>query len=480
MNKTPYFPAFRPKLAALGRRAASIRNHSAQEVESEFGRYVPKNMFQPPAAGTGSRKRHFPWDRTFWCFLWQALQSKTSCRAVVRKVQAQSENQRLQFDENTSAYCQARKRLPQERLEKALHCSAESADHIAGNIVPGWNRPIKVVDATSFRMPDTPANRKEFTYPAGQKKGCGFPVAKALALFSLASGALSHIVTAKWSAPELGLLQTLWYSIQKNDILLGDRAYGVYAVIANLRLRLADGVFRLHQARLFDKRKAKKIGHNDWLITWHKPLYQKAPYLTDKQWAELPDSLTVRIIYTRIDVKGFRTRELWIVATLLDPVLFPSQLIIDLYFRRWEMEVCFRDIKTTMGMEDLRCLSPAMIQKEILIFLIAHNCIRALIVETARSHDISRRRISFKGTVDTVRSFHSELIHALSLRRFNRLRRRMMEIIAADVLPLRPNRSEPRAVKRRPKKFHLLNKPRHLMGNLPHLNYPSKGSKKHA
>jgi hypothetical protein len=393
----------------------------------------------------------------------------------VRKVQAQSENQRLQFDENTSAYCQARKRIPKERLEKALHLSAESADHIAGNIVPGWNRPIKVVDATSFRMPDTSANRKEFPYPAGQKKGCGFPVAKALALFSLASGALLNIVTAKWCASELGLLQTLWHSIRENDILLGDRAYGVYAVIANLRLRRADGVFRLHQARLFDKRKAKKLGHNDWLITWHKPLYQKAPYLTDKQWSALPDSLTVRIIHAKINIKGFRTRDIWIVTTLLDSNLFPAQIIADLYFRRWEMEVCFRDIKTTMGMEDLRCLSPAMIQKEILVFLIAHNCIRALIAETSRAHDVSRRSISFKGTIDTVRSFHSELIHASSLRSFNRLRRRMMEIIAADLLPFRPNRSEPRAVKRRPKKFHLLNKPRHLMGNLLHHNRTSKG-----
>lgn len=471
---------FRPKLAALGRHAASTRNRSAQEVESEFGQYMPKTLFQPPPAGIASRKRRFPLDRTFWCFLWQALQSRTSCRAVVRKVQAQSENQRIQFDENTSAYCQARKRIPQQRLEKALHCSAESAERIAGKTVPGWNRPVKVVDATSFRMPDTPANRKEFTYPAGQKKGCGFPVAKALAFFSLASGALLHIVTGKWSAPELGLLQTIWHSIQKDDILLGDRAFGVYSVIAYLRIRLADGVFRLHQGRSFDKRKAKKIGHNDWLVTWFKPLYHKPPYLTDKQWSELPDSLAIRIIYAKIEMKGFRTREIWIVTTLLDPILFPSRTIVDLYFRRWEMEVCFRDIKTTMGMEDLRCLSPDMIQKEIFVFLIAHNCIRALIAETARSHDISRRRISFKGTVDTVRSFHAELIHTQSQRRFTRLRRRMIEIIATDILPLRPNRSEPRAVKRRPKKFHLLNKPRHLMGNLPHLNYPSKGSKHRA
>ena len=479
-DTTPYFPAWRSKLAALGRRLGSTRTRSAQEVESEFARYVPKYLFEPPATGTGSRKRLFPWDRTFWCFLWQALQPQTSCRAVVRKVQAQSESQCLRIDENTSAYCQARKRIPIQRLTEALRHSAESADRIAGHHVPGWNRPIKVLDATSFRMPDTRANRKAFTYPAGQKKGCGFPVAKALALLSLASGAFLQVVTGKWSASELGLLQGLWPLIDKGDLVLGDRAFGVYVMIANLCIREADGVFRLHQARQLDKRRAIRIGKSDWLVTWQKPLYQKAPYLTDKQWAALPESLTVRILHVKLPVKGFRTRDIWLVSTLLDLVLYPAQSLVDLYFRRWGIELCFRDIKTTMGMEDLRCLSPAMIHREILVFLIAHNCIRALMAEAARSHEVPRERLSFKGTVDMVRSFHSELVHASSPRRFARLRRRMIEIIAADRVPLRPHRSEPRAVKRRPKKFHLLNKPRHLMGNLPHLNYPSQGAKHRA
>jgi hypothetical protein len=471
---TPCFPAWRSRLAARGHRILSARTRSAQEVESEFGQYLPKELFKPPATGAGSRKRLFPWDRTFWCFLWQALQPQTSCRAVVRKVQAQSEPQRLRVDENTSAYCQARKRLPIQRLTEILRRSAESADRIAGHRVPGWDRPIKLLDATSFRMPDTPANRKAFTYPAGQKKGCGFPVAKALALLSLASGALLQVVTGKWSASELGLLQSLWALIDKGDLVLGDRAFGVYVVIANLFCLRADGLFRLHQGRQLDKRRATRIGQNDWQVTWHKPPYQKAPYLSARQWAALPESVAVRILYAKLPVKGFRTRDLWLVTTLLDPLLYPAERLVELYFRRWGIELCFRDIKTTMGMEDLRCLSPAMIHREILVFLIAHNCIRALMAEAARSHQVPTGRLSFKGTVDTVRGFHSELAHASSPRRLARLRHRLTEIIAVDQVPLRPHRSEPRAVKRRPKKFHLLNKPRHLMGNLPHLNYPSK------
>ena len=479
-DTTPYFPAWRTKLAALGRRLGCARTRSAQEIESEFARYLPKHLFEPPATGAGSRRRLFPWDRTFWCFLWQALQPRTSCRAVVRKVQAQSENQRLRFNANTSAYCQARKRLPIKRLIELLRQSSQSADRMVGSHVPGWNRPIKVLDATSFRMPDTPANRKAFTYPAGQKKGCGFPVAKALALLSLASGTLRQVAIGKWSASELGLLQGLWPFIDQGDLVLGDRAFGVYVMIAKVLNRQADGAFRLHQARKIDKRRALRIGNDDWQVTWQKPRYQKAPYLTQKQWAALPESVTVRILHRKILVKGFRTRDIWLVTTLLDPVQYPAEKLAELYFRRWGIELCFRDIKTTMGMEDLRCLSPAMIRREILVFLIAHNCIRALMAEAARSHEVPRERLSFKGTVDMVRSFHTELVHASSPRRFARLRRRMIEIIADDQVPLRPHRSEPRAVKRRPKKFHLLNKPRHLMGNLPHLNYPSKGAKQRA
>ena len=472
----PYFPAWRCKLAALGRGVAAARHRSAQEVESEFARYLSPQLFAPTACGCGSRRRLFPLSRTFWCFLWQTLQPRTSCRAVVRKVQAQSDPQRLFIDESSSAYCQARRRLSVERLTEGLLASAQSADRIAGRQVPGWNRPIKILDATSFRMPDTLANRKTFTYPAGQKKGCGFPVAKALALLSLASGALLRVVVGKWSASELGLLQSLGSVIDKGDLVLGDRAFGVYVMIAQLGLREADGVFRLHQARQLDTRQATRIGPNDWRVTWLKPRYQKAPYLTARQWAALPASVTVRILHVKVPVKGFRTREIWLVTTLLDPLPYAAQRLAALYFRRWGIELCFRDIKTTMGMEDLRCLSPAMIHREILVFLIAHNCIRALMAEAARAHDVPRERLSFKGTVDTVRCFHTELAQAASARRFARLRRRMLAIIAADQLPLRPGRSEPRAVKRRPKKYHLLNKPRHQMGNLPHLNCPSKSS----
>jgi hypothetical protein len=221
--------------------------------------------------------------RTFWCFLWQVLQPHTACRAVVRKVQAEGESAHRKIDESSSAYGQARARLPLSILQKGLEHSAQGADRMALEGVPGWTRPIKVVNATSFQTPDTAANRKQYHYPTGQKKGCGFPVARALALFSLASGAILHLVTAACYPAELVMLKTLWHVLQSGDILLGDRMFGCFALLAVLPSQGVDVVARLHQGRNLDLRRANKLGPNDWQITLHKS-YIRPHYFKRKEW----------------------------------------------------------------------------------------------------------------------------------------------------------------------------------------------------
>jgi hypothetical protein len=464
-TNTPFFPAWRSKLAALGRRARAYR--CAAEVENEFSRFLPSTLLTPADRGVGSRRRIFTRMRTFWCFLWQVLQPRTACRAVVRKIQAEGETARRTIDESSSAYCQARARLPLPLLQKALEHSAQGADRMALEGVPGWSRPIKVVDATSFQTPDTPANRKQYRYPTGQKKGCGFPVAHALALFSLASGAILNVVTAACYTAELVMFKTLWPVLQSGDILLGDRVFGCFALLAAMPLQGVDVVARLHQGRNLDLRRADKLGPEDWQITLHRPPIRPA-YFKRSDWKRLPKTLRVRIIRSRLQIKGFRTRMIWIVTTLLDAKKYTRGAITDLYWRRWQMELSFRDLKTTMGMESLRCRTPEMIEKELLTFLIAHNFLRALMAEAATLYQVPRQRISFKGAVDSIRSFHPAMLRAASKRALNRLRCRLLAILVADILPLRPGRSEPRAVKKRPKSYPLLTKPRHIFKELPH------------
>ncbi len=464
---TPYFPAWRRKLAAVGRHTARCRRQSPVEIEAQCRCFLSARALHPPADGQCRRRRVFFLARVFWCFVWQVLQPRTSCRAVVRQVQAFCETEQRRFDESTSAYCQARGRLPLVCLQQALTDSAQAADRFSLQGVPDWSRPIKVVDASSVRLSDTTANRKDYPYPSGQRPGCGFPVMQLCGLYSLASGAILKTVQAPWSAHEVRLFKDLWPALQPGDILMGDRPFGAYVLLALLPLRDVDVVSRLHQGRRFNRRHAKRIGPSQWLVTWRKPP-KRPDYLTAEEWADVPETRTVRIIHVRVHQKGFRTQELWISTTLLNPVAYPAERIAQLYLRRWDMELCFRDLKTTMGMEELRCRTPAMVHKELLAFLVAHNFMRCLIAQAARSHQVCRTRISFKGTVDAARSFHQAMRLARSQRHARRLYRRLLEILARDLIPLRPGRYEPRAVKRRPKPYSRLTKPRHLYRETPH------------
>ena len=464
---TPCFPLWRRKLAAVGRRTALGRQRSPVEIEAQCARFLSARALAPPVSGPCRRRRLFFLSRVFWCFVWQVLQPRTSCRAVVRQVQAFCETERHRFDQSTSAYCQARVRLPLPCLQRALADSAQAADRLSWQGVPGWKRPIKVVDATGVRLADTAANRQRYPYPTGQRLGCGFPVLKVLGLYSLASGAILQTVESPWYRHDLRLFQELWPQLCPGDIAMGDRAFGAYRAMACLPLRGVDVVSRLHQGRRFQRRKAKKIGACEWLAVWVKPL-QRPDYLTAQEWAAVPQQITVRILQARVQIKGFRTQQLWIATTLLDPIAYPAAQIAQLYLRRWDMELCFRDLKTTMGMEELRCQSPAMVQKELLAFLVAHNFIRCLIAEAATTHQVARTRISFKGAVDAARSFHQAIRLARSRRQAGHLYRRLLEILALDRVPLRPGRVEPRAVKRRPKPYSRLTKPRHLYRELPH------------
>lgn len=443
------------------------RRPSPVEIETQCRAFLSARVLQAPADGKRRRRRTFFLSRTFWCFIWQVLQPRTSCRAVVRQIQAFCETERSRFDESTSAYCQARGRLPITCLQQALRDSAAAADRLSLQGVAGWSRPIKVVDASSVRLPDTSENRKSYPYPSGQRPGCGFPVMQICGLYSLASGAILQTVQSSWSVHEARLFQDLWKELQPGDILLGDRSFGSYFLLALLPLRGIDLVSRLHQGRRFKRRHATPIGHGEWLVRWSKPP-KRPDYLADELWERVPESITVRIIHVRVQKKGFRTRELWLSTTLLDPAAYPAEQIAQLYCRRWDMELCFRDLKTTMGMEELRCRTPDMVHKELLAFLIAHNFMRCLMAQAASAYQVCRTRLSFKGAVDTARSFYQAMRTARSQRQARRLHHRMLEIIARDLVPLRPGRIEPRAVKRRPKPYSRLTKPRHLYRELPH------------
>ena len=180
--------------------------------------------------------------------------------------------------------------------------------------------------------------------------------------------------------------------------------------------------------------------------------------------------IQVRILRFTIDVPGFRSRRITLVTTLLDPKLFPAHELAKAYARRWRLEMCLRDLKTTLGMESLRCQSPAMARKEMLAFLIAHNLTRSVMAEAACLHEADLERISFKGTLDALRQYSAALSAARNQKLRQQLWQDLLSNLVRDEVPLRPDRSEPRARKRRPKPSPLLNQPRRTFKETPHRN----------
>jgi len=469
---TPLFPAFRSRLAALGRRTTqTLRQATLAQLQEHLRQLLPAPLLSATRKGANSRDRVFSLRFTFECFVWQVLKPQTACREVVRQVQALLRlHGRAPIDEGDSAYIQARQRLPRKRLEEAVRATAQAADRRVGSGGQLNGRPVKVVDASSTQLPDTAQNQKRYPQSPVQKPGCGFPLLKFMVLFSLCSGAVLNVMFGNLHDHDLRLLHGLWAALKTGDILLGDRAFGEFTCLAALpKILGVDVVARLHQRRKVDFRKAQRLAQHDGLFIWSKGWY-RSEVLSTGEWNLLPVQITVRIIRFTATIRGFRNRRITLVTSLLDPQRYPAQDLIGLYARRWRLELCLRDLKTTMGMEQLRCQTPDMAEKELLAYLVAHNLIRCVMAEAVATYCVNLERVSFKGSVDALRQYSN----ALSRARSQKMRRQLWEDLilnlARDLVPYRPHRLEPRSLKRRPKNFGWLTKPRRKFKECLHRN----------
>lgn len=476
---TPFFSAFTPLLFGRPPRAFSsalraklLQADSLSQWREAFGAMIPDALLTCATQGAGSRERLFSPLITFWTFLAQVLSPNSPCREAVRKVQAWWPLAQAAISHSTSAYCQARLRLSEQTLHSIHTHLAERMERNTLEESLWLGRAVKIVDGTNLSMPDTAPNQAAYPQSSNQQPGCGFPMMKLVGLFSLASGALLHFARGTLHIHENQLFRQLWQYLAPGDVLLSDRGFCSFFAIASLRARAVDSLMRLHQARRVDFRKGKRLGHDDILLTWKKPA-QRPDSVSAEEFAALPDTLLLRQIRVHLGVKGGRSRTLILVTTLLDPLAFPAAALAALYFERWSVELHFREIKIVLALDILRCLSPAMIEKELLLHVIAYNLIRTLMQQAALRHRVALRRLSFKGTLDALRHF-ADVIQAAQgkPRQQAQLLDLLLEIIAQDQLPQRPGRNEPRAKKRRAKNFHLLTKPRHQMRVPSHRNRP--------
>jgi hypothetical protein len=459
---TPFFLPWRSRLSALGRGLphTDAFQPMLHQLEALFGRWLPHHRLCPTEQGACSRQRHWPLRLTFWTFLAQVLSPGSSCRAAVRQAQAHArlEGRPVPADQD-SPYCQARRRLPQEFLPECVQRLAALLEQGVTEAQRWCARVVKVLDATTLTAQDTPANQIAFPQHPDQKPSCGFPLLRLAGLFCLASGAILGWATGDYWQSEMALATSLWGLLSPGDVLLADRYYGCYRVLALVRSGGADAVCRLHASRHSDFRRGRKLGPMDRLVEWTRPAALPKG-LSLVEWLAFPATLTVRVVRFRVSEKGFRSPEVSLVTTLLDAQKYPVSALAALYRRRWQVELSFRQIKTALHMEHLAVRSPDMIERALAMHLLAYQLIRGLMQEAALSWDVPLERISFQGAVDGTRHFAEALLRARSQRARRALLAELLRILAADAVPDRPNRCEERALKRRPKRFPRLNCPR--------------------
>ena len=486
-NTTLFLPGFhlatlrrKPRSASrlLAEQLTKIRRNSISQLAKCFTDLIPTQSIQPHQSGAQSRRRIFSKENTFWGFFSQVLNADGGCAEVVRKFHAvaASRNRSLPSS-STSAYCQARSKLDESDLVSIqVHTSNQLTQRDTDHLFQG--RRVVVADGTGISMPDTPENQKVWPQGRGQKPGCGFPQAYICACFSLYTGGLLSYALGNKKSHELLMLREQWGTFNAGDIFLGDKGFCSFYDVFKLRGKGVDSVITLARRKPVTAKDAEKIlGEDDFLIHWPKPKWTRRSSYSKDEWMALPDQLVLRQIKVTVTEPGFRTQSFHIITTLVDADIYSAREIAGLYYQRWDIELFFRDIKITMGMDILRCKSPDMIRKKLLMHFIVYNCLRLLMLKAAKKAGVPVRLISFKASVQALRQWEPLLNSELSTQEETRLLSLLSDSIAASVLHIRPGRREPRCKKRRPKNFQRMTKPRHEMQEALHRSaYRAEGA----
>ena len=410
------------------------------------------------------------WRNSFWSpavtlitFLLQVLSAEKTLRAAVASMLAQLASQQVEGppSPDPSAYCQARRRLPLEVVGQLSEDLAKQMQVEVGQEYYWHGHRVKKIDGATVSMPDTPGLQKTFPQPKAQKPGCGFPVARLVVLFCWATGAVLREAIGNLHTAEISLFRAHYAEwLESGDVVLGDRHFCSYVDLARLGERGVFVVYRLHQGRTGDFRMGRRLGKHDRLVTWFRPrAWWPSCGISREEFESLPETLTVRMIRIPQTPKGFRSRTVVVITTLLDPTAYPAEEIRALYRDRWTVELNIRSLKTHLGMEILRGQNEDVVRKEIAVHLLAYNLIRLLMWRAAREHQQNLHRLSFTGTLHRIR----QLAPAMVLSPHHHDRRMLTSLlawIASDIVPHRPNRIEPRRRKRRPKPYSLLRRRR--------------------
>lgn len=447
---------------SLAQVAANLQGEPEQSLI--FERFLPAAEVRQVCADLNHsfRDRIYNPVITLWMFLGQTLSPDHSCREAVCRLNAwRVERSKPKADANTTAYCEARQRLPEEVVAEISRRSGQRCQATAASNWKWKGRGVKLADGTTLTMPDTIENQKEYPQQRGQKKGCGFPIVRCVMLFCLATGAVLDIAMAPYRGKETGensLLQKIIDLLLPGEILLADRYYATFANIHRAYREGYDVVMRVHHKRKVDFRKGFKLGSCDQLVAYLKPAIRSV-WMSQQEYDDLEDFVLVRHLRYEVKRKGFRVRYIVLATTLLDASEYSVEALADLYAQRWQVELDIRSLKTHMQMEHLRCKSPSMVRKEIYAHMISYNLIRDLVVRTALRFSTAPKHLSHTAAVQSLGAF-SEKLQADSSR-IEQLESALLESISEHPVGDRKPRVHPREIKRRPKQYKFMNRPRH-------------------
>jgi len=413
------------------------------------------------------RQRHFGMVPVFWAWCNQILEGNASCGRALSLIQSWYKTAGVSVPKgDSSSYCQARKKLDHSFLHQISNRILTHLDQgkTPLNLWKGLN--LKAIDGSTVQLYDTPENQKEYPQPTSQKDGCGFPVMGIVGVCDLSHGGWLGVETHSGKKHDARMAPKLLKYLKQGDLLLADRAFGSYEFIARLQQQNVHSIMRLHQARFrkLDWRRGKKLSPIDRLVSWTKPV-KKSPTsnLTDDEWDTLPATLTLRYVKVGYQNRRGEKAMLVVVTSLLDPIAYDGVEITDLYARRWEIEVKLRDLKTTLGMEKFAVKSPDMARKTLTVLLIAYNLVRLTMQRSAICIQKPVYYMSPKGTIDLLTADLSHLRSCAGKPRKLKIQREeMIELCATKLIDIRPYRSEPRAIKQRPKSYQFLTAPRHI------------------
>jgi len=428
---------------------------SAERIERVFARHG--NLFAMSAV--------YSTVITLWAFLGQVLRDgkAAACRFAVASIITYQEMLGQEVPTaDTGDYCRARAKLSEEALHEL---TVEIGEEMEKQADPQWlwkGRHAKLVDGFTFTMPDTPDNQREYPQPASQKPGVGFPIVRACVILSLATACVLELAVGRYSGKETGetaLMRSLLDSLKAGDVLVADRFYCSFMMIALLLGRGVDVCARMHQRRHVDFRRGKRLGKYDHLVHWNRP--PKPDWMDDETYASIPKNLVLREIRFNVFESGFRVQSLTIVTTLTDPEAYTAEDLAQLYGFRWNSELDICAIKQSLHLDHVRCKSPEMVRRELWTTLLGYNLVRTTAAAGALLHGLKPRQISFTGTCQHVLASWMVLCaEMLDPAAVLRLCQTLLQAIAQTVVADRPGRIEPRVLKRRRHRYPLMKEPR--------------------